>query len=144
MCYSLFIEPAAEDDLNELWNSSSAKDKEAADLIAVTLEEIEADKDFLDRMFRRNETRIGSLSTADADQLQKFWWAGKNIHRLKIWDIPKKGGALLPWRVIYAYDSEYSAYYVLGIIRRETNYDEHDAKIQRILNDYDALGLPTY
>jgi len=143
MSYSLYIEPAAEEDLKELLNSGSSRDKKAADLILVTLEEIAGDKDFLSRMYRRGQTRIGS-TTSDTDQITRYWRAGKNILRLKFWDFPEEGGALLPWRAIYAYDAQYNAYHVLGIINRDANYDKDDTKFQRILNDYDALGIPTY
>lgn len=141
--HSLFIEPAAEEDLDELWNSSSSEDQDAADLIAVTLEEIDGDEDFLSRMYRRDVTR-GGEPTINADNIVSQWRKGKNLVRLKVWDFPEYGGVLIPWRIICAYDALQETYYVLGIIKRESNYDENNPRVQRILRDYDALGLPTY
>ncbi|MBV7482497.1 type II toxin-antitoxin system RelE/ParE family toxin [Bordetella sp. BOR01] len=141
--HSLIIEPGAEADLDQLWESGAPQAEDAVALIEAVFDELANDSEFLARMWRRQERRMAEPSI-EADRIVSLWRTGRNLLRLKLWDFPEHGGALLPWRVVYAYDARSEAYHVLGVIQRDTNYETHHPHIQRILRDYDALGIPTY
>ncbi|WP_081478026.1 type II toxin-antitoxin system RelE/ParE family toxin [Achromobacter arsenitoxydans] len=141
----VIVEPAAEQDLDALWDSNDPAKQDAVALIEATLAEIAADSDFLSRMFRYHQTRVGD-PTVEADRLVEFWndrTAPRNLSRLKMWHFPEDGGHLCSYRVVYAYDGRSEAYHVLGVIHRSnTNYDRKHPHIARILRDYDDLGIP--
>ncbi|GAA0215302.1 hypothetical protein GCM10009125_00420 [Castellaniella daejeonensis] len=141
--HSVIVEPAAEQDLDEMWESKEPDAEDAVALIEAALEEIAYDEEFLSRMWRRREMRH-SEPTVEADRIVVQWHRGRNLHRLKIWDFPENGGGLIGWRVVYAYDGRCDSYHILGIIRRDINYDEQHPHFQRIVKDYDALGIPSY
>lgn len=139
----LIVEPAAEQDLNDMWESDDPDAEHAVAIIEAALQEAGHDDEFLSRMWRRHETRH-KTPTIEADRIVSQWRKGRNLLRLKIWDFPEYGGRLLAWRVVCAYDGRSDCYHVLGIIRRDTDYDQRHPHIQRILGDYDSIGLPTY
>lgn len=142
--HSLIVEPGAEDDLDELWASADPIAEDAVALIEAALDEIAKDQEFMARMWKRHEMRLAD-PTMEADRIVTQWnKRGKNLLRLKLWDFPEFGGALIDWRIVYAYDSRSEAYHVLGIIRRDTEYEADHPHMQRIVRDYDALGIPSY
>jgi hypothetical protein len=73
-------------------------------------------------------------------------WArrwGYNVYYLKMW---RADGALLPVRLIYAVNHQPSqqAVWVLGLMPRGDNYDEHSEFAERIRRDYDDHGIPRW
>lgn len=129
--YSLVVHTDAEDDLEELWQT--AEDVAAA--ISVLLDEIQGSQDLLDALTDHN---FGENQSADfhVSKVSKFWDAGKDIWRIKFWDLEQRG---LRYRVIYAYERGKKRYYVLGILPRATAYDSNDPRIRRILRAYEDL-----
>lgn len=135
----LIIEPSAEEDLDEIWESGLPGAEDVVATIEVLLEEIASDRDFLARMHQPHVRRLDEPS-ADTDRVIGLWKAGYNILRLKVWD----NGALVPYRVIYAYDPRHDAFHVLAIAPRENCYDDKHPRTQRILRDYYSLGIPAF
>lgn len=136
----LFIEPSAEVDLVELFNSATT-DAQISDItaLAVLLDEIGADRDFLSRMHKGDVRRFEEPSTHTA-RVVKFWREGYNVLRLKVWN----QGALIPYRVIYAYDPRSDAFHILGIIHRTHCYDASHPRVKKLLTEYLSLGIPRY
>lgn len=68
----------------------------------------------------------------------KKW--GYNLYYLKMWH---QGGALLPVRLIYAVHhlSPDQSVWIMGLMHRSDNYDEHSEFAQRVRSDYDRYGL---
>ncbi|WP_198297934.1 hypothetical protein [Bordetella genomosp. 9] len=136
---SLVIERAAEEDLDLMWESGDPIAERAVASIEILLEEIGCDVDFLSRMHSPNVRWLGEPS-ADTDRIVKLWRDGYNILRLKAWD----QGALIPYRILYAYDPRYDCFHVLGIVHREHCYEIDHPRVKRIIADYHSLGIPTY
>jgi mRNA-degrading endonuclease RelE of RelBE toxin-antitoxin system len=115
-------------------------DPDSADLILALLQEAKV-----------NQSALESLSIRDfgAARNQRFsvdmWVAqqnrGRNIWRLKIWELEELG---IRYRVIYAFDPRISRYYVLGVFHRDFDYDESDSRTQRVVASYEQLGIPDY
>lgn len=129
--YRLHIHDDAESDLEGL----RKKEPQAAARFIVLFQELESDQDLLDRLTQHN---YGSNESADI-QISKWfeqWNKGRDIWRLKVWDLEKKG---LYYRAIYAYKLGKREYHVLGIVPRDFNYEEQHPLSQRILRAYRAL-----
>jgi len=129
--YSLVVHTDAEDDLEELWRT--AEDVAAA--ISVLLDELQGSQELLDALTVHD---FGARGSEDfhVSKVSKFWDNGKDIWRIKIWDLEEQG---LRYRVIYAYERGKKRYYVLGILPRATAYDSNDPRIRRILSAYEDL-----
>lgn len=125
----LFVHIDAEDDLERLW----VRAPDAAARIAAILEELAGNQDLLDRLTQHD---FGSYHTADF-QVSKWseqWKNGKNLWRLKVWDLEDQG---LQYRVVYAFLPSKSQYHVLGIVPRSFNYESGNELTQRILRAYE-------
>jgi hypothetical protein len=72
----------------------------------------------------------------DVKKWFEHWNAGKDIWRLKFWELEHQG---LPYRVIYALKRGTGDYHVLAIVERGFNYDRNHIVTQRILRAYDDL-----
>lgn len=129
--FSLFLHDDAEDDLENLWDEAP----EAAARIAVLLEELEGNQDLLDRLTQHD---FGSYHSADfhVSKWVEQWKKGKDIWRLKVWELEDKG---LQYRVVYAFVPVKSHYHVLGIVPRDFNYDADHQLTKRILAAYENL-----
>ena len=64
------------------------------------------------------------------------WRKGRDLWRLKMWDLEKKG---LRYRIIHAFIPSKQHYHVLAIAPREFDYDADHPISQRILHAYQAL-----
>ena len=135
----IIVHPSADLDLDLLYESDDDSLVDAAATIEVLLDELSSDNHFLGRMHNCHETWLGEPS-ADTDRVVSLWRKGYNILRLKVWDC----GELLPYRVIYAFHPALDEFHILGVLHREICYDHNNPKVQRVLNDYHALGIPTY
>ena len=136
MHYSLCLHTDAESDLELLWSNN----EKAAAQITVRLERLKEDQKFLDAL------TIQNFGNRDDEPFHIDKWIsqqrkGRNLWRLKEWDLEKQG---IRYRVVYALDPRISRYHVLGIIKRDFNYEDTDARTQRIINAYDELGIPNY
>lgn len=127
----LIVHNDARDDLEKLWDVEPV----AAARIAVLLEELEGDSDLLDRLTQHD---FGAYHTEDfhVSKWQEQWRKGKDLWRLKVWDLEDKG---LRYRVVYAFMPRQKDYYVLGIVQRDFNYEPNHELTRRILAAYENL-----
>jgi len=77
----------------------------------------------------------------DANPLAWSYRSGYNLYYLKMW---RTDGALVPFRLIYAVDHtpQSRSVWVLGLMERAENYDEHSDFAQRVCRDYERFGIP--
>jgi len=129
--FYLFIHVDAEDDLERLWE----EEPNAAARIGALLEELEGNQDLLDRLTQHD---FGNYRTADfhVSKWLDQWNKGRDLWRLKVWDLEDKG---LQYRVVYAFMPGKSQYHVLGIVSREFDYDPHHELSRRIIAAYENL-----
>lgn len=123
--YRLFVHDDAKADLEQLWASEPA----AAARIAVLLQELADDQDLLDRLTQHD---YGSSQTAQfhVSRWQEHWRKGKDLWRLKVWDLEDKG---LRYRVVYNFVPGKRQYHILAIAPRTFNYDARHPITQRLL-----------
>lgn len=128
---ALFVHNDAEADLEALWE----EEPEAAARIVVLLGELEGNPDLLDRLTQHD---YGSYHLADfhVSKWLELWNKGKDLWRLKVWDLEDKG---LRYRLIYAFEPKRQAYHLLAIAPREFDYDTSHPISQRILSAYEEL-----
>lgn len=127
----LFIHEDAVADLRAL---RQAKLKAAARIVAL-LEELQANPDRLDRLTQHD---YGAYHLADfhVSKWQAQWRQGRDLWRLKVWDLEDQG---LRYRVVYAFIPQKQHYHILAIASREFDYDANHPTSQRILRAYNAL-----
>ncbi|MHB8409001.1 MAG: hypothetical protein ACYDHY_13065 [Acidiferrobacterales bacterium] len=129
---ALFIHDDAAADLEALWQ----REPYAAGQIVALLEELEGNHDLLDRL---TQHKFGASHTSEfhVSKWQEQWRKGRDLWRLKLWDLEDKG---LRYRIIYAFMPKRQHYHVLAIAPREFNYDSQHPLTQRILRAYKELG----
>ncbi|MBV2234497.1 MAG: hypothetical protein KUL75_03020 [Sterolibacterium sp.] len=127
----LFIHNDAEDDLERLWDSEPA----AAAQVAVLLEELEGNPDLLDRLTQQDFGAYG-LEDFHVSKWKEQQRKGRNLWRLKIWDLEDKG---IRYRIVYAFMPRQQDYSVLGIVPREFDYDASHEITRRIVAAYENL-----
>jgi len=129
--FRLFVHDDAERDLEKLWDEAP----DAAARIGVLLQELEENQDLLDRLTQHD---FGDYRTGEfhVSKWLNQWNKGKNLWRLKIWDLEDKG---LQYRVVYAFLPSRSQYHVLGIVPREFDYDPNHELSRRIIAAYENL-----
>ncbi|NMG16965.1 hypothetical protein [Aromatoleum bremense] len=127
----LFVHDDAEDDLEDLWD----QEPEAAARLTVFLEELEGNEDLLDRLSQHD---YGAHRGADfhVSKWLEQWKKGKDVWRLKVWDLEDKG---MRYRIVYAFLPRKGQYHVLGIVPREFDYDPGHKISRRILAAYENL-----
>jgi hypothetical protein len=134
--FKLVIESGAKLDLAGIWDT----DPDSAGVLYATLQQIAADQRFLDSLtikdFGAHRTEL-----VHVDQWVEQQRLGRNLWRLKHWDLEGKGQR---YRVVYALDPRVSCYYVFGIFTRDFDYDATDARTERVIAAYDKLGIPAF
>ncbi len=129
---ALFVHNDAKDDLLALRET----EPQAAGQILALFEQLEGDPDLLDRLTQHD---YGAYGTADfhVSKWQEQWRKGRDLWRLKVWDLEEKG---LRQRIVYAFIPGKQHYHVLAITpRRDFDYEERDPITQRILRAYQEL-----
>lgn len=129
--FSLQVHDDAEADLEALFRRSPR----VASRILVLLEEVEADQDLLDRLTQQDFGQDRATEFQVSRWIRQ-WNKGKNLWRLKVWDLEDKG---IRYRVVYAFVPQRRQYHVLGIVPRSFNYEDDHPLTLRILAAYDAL-----
>jgi len=129
--YSLHIHDDAIADLGSLWEEMPV----AAARISVLLQELEGNQDLLDRLTQHN---YGSYQSDDIHISKWFehWRKGKDIWRIKVWDLESKG---LMYRIVYAFIPSTHEYHVLAVAPRDFNYETDHPITKRILRAYENL-----
>jgi len=127
----LFVHDDAKANLEALWK----QELQAAGRILALLEQLEGNLNLLDRLTRHD---YGAHRSADfhASKWQEHWRNGRDLWRLKLWDLEAKG---LRYRVVYAFEPRKQHYHVPGIAPREFNCDASHPISHRILRAYQAL-----
>ena len=128
---SLYVHDDAAADLEALWESES----QTAARITVLLAELEGNEDLLDRLTQHG---YGVRGCADfnVSKWLEHWNRGRDLWRLKIWDLEEKG---LQYRIIYAFVPHTQRYHILAIAPRDFNYETNHPISQRILRAYEDL-----
>lgn len=126
--FALFIHDDASDDLRALRPEAPR----ACARIVAFLQQIKADQGLLDRL-----TQHGYTEEFDVSKWLRQWNRGRDLWRLKLWDLEKQG---LQYRIVYAYIPGKQHYHVLGVApRHEFNYDDDDPFTRRVLEAYEDL-----
>lgn len=127
----LFVHTDAEGDLEKLWEEAPV----AAARIGALLQELEGNQDLLDRLTQHD---FGDYRTAEfhVSKWLNQWNEGKDLWRLKVWDLEDKG---LQYRIVYAFLPSKLQYHVLGIVPRDFDYDPHHELSRRIIAAYEDL-----
>lgn len=131
MVLRLFVHDDAEDDLNALWDEAP----EIAARITVLLEELEGNQDLLDRLTQHDFGAYGSRDFHVSKWVEQ-WRKGKDLWRLKVWDLEKSG---VRYRIVYAFVPGKGQYHVLGIVPRDFNYEADHELSRRIFAAYENL-----
>jgi len=131
MILHLFVHTDAEDDLEALWDEAP----DAAARITVLLQELEGNQDLLDRLTQHD---FGAYRAADfhVSKWVEQWRKGKDLWRLKVWDLEEKG---VKYRIVYAFVPGKGHYHMLGIVPRGFNYEADHKLTRRILAAYEDL-----
>lgn len=66
---------------------------------------------------------------------------GRNLWRLKFWELEDKGQR---FRAIYTLDPRVHHYYVLAILNRDFNYESNHPRVLQVLEVHDNLGIPGF
>ena len=129
--FRLFVHDDAERDLEKLWDEAP----DAAARIGVLLQELEENQDLLDRLTQHD---FGNYRTAEfhVSKWLNQWNKGRDLWRLKVWDLEDKG---LQYRIVYAFVPGKSQYHVLGIVSRDFDYDSSHPLSRRIIAAYQNL-----
>lgn len=128
---SLFVHDDANDDLEALWDT----EPEAAARIVVLLEELKGDPDLLDRL-TQNFYGVRGHSQFNVRKWEEHWNKGRDLWRLKIWDLEDKG---LKYRIIYAFIPITKHHHILAIAPRDFDYETSHPISQRLLSAYEEL-----
>ena len=127
----LFIHRDAVADLVAL----RAVDGRSAARILALLETLKDDPDLLDRLTQHEYGR-GRVAEIHVSRWIEQWNKGRNLWRLKIWDLEGKG---VRQRIVYAFEPTTGKHHVLGVVPREFNYDSDHPLSRRIFAAYDDL-----
>jgi mRNA-degrading endonuclease RelE of RelBE toxin-antitoxin system len=123
------IHDSAQLDLDALWE----KNPEAAAIVAVTLETLEADPQAIDKLTTRGDVDIGAARS----NIKSWSTAGRsrNLWRLRILDTPAT-----IYRIVYGYHWQTRQLCALAVVNKdEFDYDNHDSEIvKRIFRDWAA------
>jgi hypothetical protein len=133
---SLKVHRDARADLDAIWDS----DPDAAARLLALLQEAKTNKTLLDS-FSCQDFGASGFESYHVTQWFEQQRQGRNLWRLKVWELE---AAEPRYRVIYAFHPLKHIYYVLGIFTRDFNYEQTDARTQRVLAVYDRLAIPVY
>jgi len=132
MPYRPLLHQSAADDLRRLSVPETAV---VAARIVSLIQQLNADPTALGKLLDHG---FGKFRTEDIDvsKFLKFWNKGKDLWRLKVWELEDQGFA---YRVLYAYVPATHRFHILAVVHRDFNYDSSHPITQRILKDLDDL-----
>ena len=128
---TLKLHSDARSDLESIYR----EDRAASARLLAMLQQIAADPDLMDRL-TQHDYGAYETQTFHVSRWQGQWQKGKNLWRLKNWDLEAQG---LRYRVIYAFRPRQQEHIILGIVPRDFNYDSNHPVSQRIFTAYDHL-----
>lgn len=115
-------------------------DEDAAATFDVLLEQLDADKGMLEKLFRP----ANHFQYEPPFEIKKYaamQETGRNIFTVKV---RGDDGRLLPWRLLIGFDPRRDIYHVLCLAPRSIAYDPDDPLFRTVQNRYDDAGLPSY
>jgi hypothetical protein len=116
------------------------EDPDTENEIYALLQEIKASQELLESLTVK-DYGLTPGSDFHIDRWEEQQWKGRNIWRLKLWDLESLG---IRYRVIYGFDNRISRYFILAVLHRDFDYDENHPRCQELLVVYDGLGIPSY
>ena len=105
--------------------------------ILALLQQLQNDPKLADKLLDRTFQEQHGIKF-DVKKFQELWKAGYDIWRLKALDLGVSGPQ---YRVLYAYDTKASCFYVLAVVERSFNYDPNHEITCRVRRTYEELGL---
>lgn len=136
--YSLVVHKDAERELDSLWDLDEAA---AAD-ITILLETLQESQDLLDRLSSHGFVQYQEPAIDISKWISQQRSQKRNLWRLKLVAFANSG--TYAYRVIYAFHPTEHRYYVLGILKRDFDYDPEHPTSKRIIAAYEQLGIPDY
>lgn len=133
--YKLIVHPDAEEDLKAVRLVDPAT---AADLI-VFLEEVRGDQDLLDRLTQKGYSFENGdwIENIDVQPIASQQQAGRNLWRLKLWDLEREG---IKYRILYAFAPRTRSYHILAIVERSKfNYEPSHPITLRVLRAHEDI-----
>ena len=123
--FTLLVHDDAKADLEQLWKDAPR----AAARIAVLLQELQGSQDLLDRLTQHG---FGDRSHAKfhISRWLEYWRKGKNLWRLKDWNLENDG---FRYRIIYTFVPSKMQYHILAIAPRDFNYVANHPITKRVL-----------
>lgn len=144
--YKLTIEHDAQGDLN-LMLGKGGEEKKFATIILAFLSQLKADQALLGELL----THKFENDKFNVSRFQSIW-GDRDVWRLKTfeWNPSHNHKFVIPYRIIYAYDSKSLTFRVLAVAYRRHNdprsynYEPSHPITQRILKAYGDFGLPVF
>lgn len=134
--YKITVHADAESDLERI----AEADEYCAAFLVALIQEFEGDQNLLDRLSQNGFCVQAGPDWAENVDVKRWivqWNAGKNLWRLKSWELEGEG---LKYRIVYAYKPQVKTYTVLGIFHRsEFNYESNSILAKRIFRAYAEL-----
>lgn len=134
--YNIVIATAAKQDLLTI----ATDDPDTESEIAAVLQELKGNQQLLDALTLKDFGRARE-APFHVDKWSAQQQKGRNIWRLKIWELEDMG---IQYRVVYALDPRISRYFILAVLHRDFDYDEKNPRVRQLLATYDRLGIPSY
>lgn len=132
--FALYLSDGIKTDIRNIL----ALDPDAGSDILVVLQELESGNQALLDSLTDHEYSGQFPSTGLAYNV-KHWWEhfrkGKNLWRLRILN----SSTLHAYRIVYGYSQTEQAYYILGAVSRDFNYDPNHSISRRMLAEYENL-----
>lgn len=134
--FKLSIHADAQQDLNRIHARNPA---DAADL-TVFLQELAGDQRLLSRLNEHGYSEYDLddwVAGIDVQRWQAQWRRGKNLWRVKCWELENDD---VRYRIVYAFQPLTSSYHVLGVFHRsEFDYESDSPLTDRMLRAYADL-----
>ncbi|WP_155944413.1 hypothetical protein [Pseudoxanthomonas sp. Root630] len=133
--FKLLIHPDAAADLQAI---RAADRHTGADLLTY-LQELNDDQDQLDLLTVHGHSYENGdwLENIDVSRIESQQQAGRNLWRLKLWDLEREG---IQYRYIYAFAPRSRTIHILAVVHRDRfNYEPSHPITRRVLDAYALL-----
>ena len=135
--YRIILTPGMQEDLRGLLRD----DQEHGGLINALVRELNNGSASSERMDEHLALIEGTTLSFDVREIKAFRSSRPplNLWGIKVFsaDIPR-----IPYRIIYAPQHQQRCYYLLGIMKREIDYDPRHPFFARVATEYDEAGIP--
>ncbi len=134
--HQLLIQQDAREDLQAI---KAAGDMRSYGILLAFLHQARSDQQILDSL---SDDFFGVESSGNYDVKK---WVAQQRQRRDLWRVRLRDakGLTVPYRILYTTDQANCRYFVLAIMPRNVNYDEHHPRIRRVLDICDHLQRTT-